>query len=195
MKALALLPLLALTGCAVTLPFNNRLSYEVVSTAKALNGTQAGPIQLIWEPSSFPGRIDTQGASGFVGVASQTRIPTGVAIASRVNEGLDMAMGVAPGAPRKLTIKIIKAKSTFQYSAGIFNVTPVIDTGGCTFEAAFSCGDIAWTGSYKASSKDKAIGGSSSTGVLEKVWDDIAMQVCTDVVSHLAPAGAAPASR
>jgi hypothetical protein len=169
------------------MPFNNRLNYDAVSRAKQMEATASGPINVAWDPSDFPNRIDSQGASGFVGGGSQTKIPTGVALASRITESLDMAVGLKADSPKVLNIKIIKAESKFQYSAGFFNVTPVIDQGSCDFEAQFTCGDKSWTGKYTSATKDKAIGGSSSTGVLERVWDDIASQVCKDVVEHLKP--------
>jgi hypothetical protein len=193
MRWAGLLPLVLFTGCAVTLPFTHRLSYDVVGSAKAMRAGAVGPITLAWDPASFPKRIDTQGASGFVGVASQTRIPTGVALASRIAEALDVTVGVAANAPRTLTIKVLSAQSKFQYSAGIFNITPALDYGECTFEAEFRYGDLTWSGKYTAKSKDKSIGGKSTTAVLEKVWDDVTLQVLKDVLDHLAPAAPAKA--
>jgi len=184
MRMLALAPLVILTGCSVTLPFSQRINYSAVTTAKAMR-TDSGPIQIAWDPTTFPGRDDVQGASGFVGGGSRTHIPTGVAIASRVTETLDVAIGVTSDAKKVLKIKVINANSKFQYSAGIFNVTPVLDYGECNFEAQFACGDISWAGKFESKSKDKAIGGTSSTGILEKAWDDVALQVCKDVVTHL----------
>lgn len=79
---------------------------------------------ITWSPSSFPTRIDVQGASGYVGSASQTRIPTGVAMAARISEAISAFTQVSPnGLP--LLIDVIEAKSKFEYSAGVFNVTPL----------------------------------------------------------------------
>jgi len=186
LRWLAFAPLLLLTNCAVTLPFNHRLAYDSVTQVKAIKAP-VGPLSLVWIPGNFPERIDTQGASGFVGMASQTRIPTGVGLASRITEALDAAAGVSPAAERKLTIRILKADSRFEYSAGIFNVTEVIDEGRCTLEAEFTSGDITWTGKFEAKDREGRVGGRSATGVLESVWDDIAVQVAKDVVNHLSP--------
>lgn len=174
-------------GCAVSLPFNHRLNYSAVSVAKGLPGKGIGPIAIQWEPSDFPDRIDIQGASGFVGGGSRTRIPTGQALAQRITEVLDSSIGVASGAPARLTITILSADSTFQYSAGFFNVTPALDRGGCTLTAKFAYGSQQWEESFSSQKKDPKVGGTSQTGVLEAAWDDVALQVGQSVVQHLAP--------
>jgi hypothetical protein len=77
------------SGCAVNLPFNNRLSYQAVQEAKSFSPNSKGPISINWIPQSFPERIDVQGASGFVGGGSQTRIPIGPGVmppGNRVNQ-------------------------------------------------------------------------------------------------------------
>ena len=53
-------------------------------------------VMITWAPSSFPTRIDVQGASGYVGSASQTRIPTGVAMAARISEAISAFTQVSP---------------------------------------------------------------------------------------------------
>lgn len=173
------------SGCAVNLPFNNRLSYSAVSSAKNLAAKAKGPIAVKWVPPGFPERIDVQGASGYVGGASQTRIPIGAGLANRITEGLDSAMGVNDSSKKILTIDIYNAKTEFEYSAGIFNVTPAIDVARCTLEAEFSIGKKRWKETFSSELKDPTIGGSSQTGVVEQVWDDIAIQVVKNVVSHL----------
>lgn len=172
-------------GCAITLPFNQRMSYKEVSAAKQLNARDKGPISLQWDPSTFPDRVDVQGASGFVGGGSQTRVPTGVALASRITEALDASIGLDPSSSRRLTIKVIQAKSTFQYSAGFFNVTPALDVGACHLETEFTIGDKSWRDTFDSSQRDPTVGGSSATAILEAAWDDVALQVARSVVSHL----------
>lgn len=170
-------------GCTVTLPFQHRVSYDRVAEAKAAGKSGPG-ISIRWEPSTFPERVDVQGASGFVGGGSRTRIPTGVAISQRVTELLDASVGVKPtGAP--LTIEVVKAESTFEYSAGFFNVTPSIDKAGCTFEVKFTTGGRAWSKAFTANRKDEKVGGSSQVALLEKVWDDIAVQVYREILSNI----------
>lgn len=181
---IALFALLA-SGCAVNLPFNNRLSYSAVQDAKNSANTNKGPISVKWIPANFPELVDFQGASGFVGGGTQTRIPTGVALASRILEVLDASVGLRATSNKTLTIEIINAETEFEYSAGIFNITPAIDVGRCTLEAAFLLGDRRWREKFSAELKDPTIGGTSQTGVLEKVWDDIAIQVGRNVVQHL----------
>jgi hypothetical protein len=181
---------LLLSGCAINLPFNSRLSYQTVIDAQHLNAKSEGPIAIRWVPESFPQRIDTQGASGFVGGGSRTRIPTGVALAGRILEGLDSAVGVVDSSAKTLTITIVKAETKFQYSAGFFNVTPAIDEGECTLEASFNVGDKSWSQTFHYQLTDPKVGGTSETAILEKVWDNIALQVVQNVVEHIKGGGA-----
>ena len=186
LSRLNLLTTLLLTcGCTINLPFNNRLNYEQVGEAKHLSIQRAGPIAVKWVPPDFPDRIDIQGASGFVGGGSRTRIPTGVALAARITEALDAAIGVDRSSARILTITIVHAKSTFQYSAGIFNVTPGIDRADCILQATFSFGGVEWKEQFTSSQRDPTVGGRSQTALLEKAWDDIALQATKSVVEHL----------
>lgn len=170
-------------GCTVTLPFQHRVAYDRISEIRS----QAKPgrsVSLSWVPATFPERVDIQGASGFVGGGSQTRIPMGPGIAQRVIELLDAAVGVSTTGT-SLTIEVEQAQSTFEYSAGIFNVTPSIDAAGCTLSAKFTLNGKTWTKTFSAQRKDSQVGGSSQVALLEKVWDDIAMQVCKEIISQL----------
>jgi hypothetical protein len=176
---------LFMTGCTVNLPFNHRMSYSSIGEIKNISHSKQEPISIQWIPSSFPERVDIQGASGFVGGASQTRIPTGIGLSNRIIEALDVAIGVNNKSPRQLTISVINAENKFEYSAGFFNVTPAIDVGQCILEAEFAFADKHWKETFRASTKDPTIGGTSQTGVLEKVWDNIAVQVARNVLSHL----------
>jgi hypothetical protein len=177
--------LFACTACTVTLPFSNRLNYNSVTEARKFDAHSKGPISLIWVPKEFPDRIDVQGASGFVGGGSRTRVPTGVALSQRISEAIDASVGVKDGAKRKLTITVETAQSTFEYSAGIFNITPAIDDAGCVFTASFDLDGKTWKQTFTSKLHDPKVGGSSQTALLEKAWDDIAIQVAKNVSAHL----------
>ena len=56
---------------------------------------------------------------------------------------------------------------------------------GARLEAEFSIGKKRWKERFYAELKDPTIGGSSQTGVVEKVWDDIAIQVVKNILDHL----------
>lgn len=174
-----------LSGCTVNLPFNTRPSFETVTQAKGLSAKDKGPIKVTWMPSSFPERVDIEGASGFVGGGSRTRIPTGPGLSSRILETLDAAVGVSSSSPKTLTIAIKNAKTKFQYSAGIFNVTPAIDRASCDLEVDFTLDSKHWSQTFHAEAKDSKVGGTSQTGLVEHVWDDIALQVTKNVVAHI----------
>lgn len=182
---IAVVGLLALSGCTVTLPFNSRPSFDTVTQARGLNATSEGPVSVTWVPSSFPDRVDVEGASGFVGGGSRTRIPTGPGLSSRILETLDAAVGVNSSAPKVLTVTIKNAKTKFQYSAGIFNVTPAIDQASCDLDVDFAVGSDRWSQTFHAEAKDPKVGGTSQTGLVEQVWDDIALQVTKNVVAHM----------
>jgi hypothetical protein len=190
-RVLGAAAVLLVSGCAINLPFNSRLAYQTVLDSQHLSAKSEGPISIRWVPDSFPQRIDTQGASGFVGGGSRTRVPTGVALSGRILEGLDASVGVLESSNKTLTITIVKAETKFQYSAGFFNVTPAIDEGECTFEATFAIGDKNWSQTFHYQATDPKVGGTSQTAILEKVWDNIAFQVVQDVVEHLKQGGAA----
>jgi hypothetical protein len=190
-RVLGVVAVLALSGCAINLPFNSRLSYQTVLDTEHLAAKSEGPIAIHWVPETFPQRIDTQGASGFVGGGSRTRIPTGVALAGRILEGLDASVGVLDSAKKTLTITVVKAETKFQYSAGFFNATPAIDAGECTLEASFSFGDKSWSETFHYELTDSKVGGTSQTAILEKVWDNIAWQVVKSVVEHIKGGSAA----
>ena len=173
------------SGCAINLPFNNRPTYSTVKAVKDILSDNKGPIALKWIPPTFPERIDIQGASGFSGGGSQTRIPTGVGLANRILELLDVSIGVNDSSEKVLTISVIEAKSEFEFSANLFNLANAIDVGICVFEAEFLFGNEKWNEIFKAEGRDPTIGGTSQTGVLEKVWDDIALQVVRSVIQHI----------
>jgi len=186
MKRASLLGLsVVLAGCAITGSYGNRLDYDQVSQARDLAAKSYGPIAIKWVPADFPQRVDTQGASGFVGSLSQTKIPIGAGLSNRVTEALDEAVGIRSSSSKVLTITVENAKSKFQYSAGIFNTKPTMDRGGCVLEATFSFGDLQWKETFTSSQTDKSVGGKTETGVVQATWDEIALQVAKSVVKHI----------
>ncbi len=188
MKRLILLSILVtfLSGCAVSLPFNNRLSYAGIKEMKTVEEKvkEKPIISINWEPNTFLKRIDIQGADGFVGGGSRTRIPTGIALSARIEEAISTFANVtSTGKP--LVITIIEARSGFEYSAGIFNVTPAMDVGSMVLKASFNIEGATWSGEYRSIKKEPKIGGTSQTALLEEVWDDVAVQVAKDVAAHI----------
>ncbi len=174
-----------LSGCAVSLPFNNRLSYPSVSEMKSVHIQGEKPkLSIVWNPADFPQRIDIQGADGFVGGGSRTRVPTGVALSSRIEEAVSTFADVNP-AGQKLTITVIEARSGFEYSAGMFNITPAIDVGTVSFNATFNLNGQTWSQQFTSHKNDPVIGGTSQTGTLESAWDDIAVQVAKNIAQHI----------
>ena len=120
-----------------------------------------------------------------MGGGSQTRIPTGKVLSERIFEFLDTAIGIDNNSPKVLTIKVINAKTDFQYSASIFNITPAMDVGKCKLEAEFEYGSTKWEKTFSVTEKDSSVGASSQTGILDKVWDDVASQVGRNIIEHL----------
>jgi len=178
-----ILTTITVTGCTVNLPFNNRLNYSSISQLSTLPNLN-DKIVIKWDPETFPKRIDVQGADGFVGGGSRTRIPTGIALSNRIEEAIAQYVTISPDG-KPLTITVENARSGFEYSAGIFNVTPGIDVANVTLTATFSYEGKKWSNTYTSKLKDPKIGGSSQTGLLESAWDDIAIQVAKDVSKNL----------
>ncbi|EPF71595.1 hypothetical protein [Acinetobacter rudis] len=171
-----------LAGCAVNLPFNNRLNYTSIKQLAEIPKTQEA-IVIKWNPNTFPQRIDVQGADSFVGSATRTRIPTGVALSNRIEEALSQFVKLTQkGTP--LTITVDNARSGFEYSAATFNA-PAIDVANVTFTATFEYKEEKWTKTFVSNLKDPKIGGSSQTGLLDSAWDDIAVQVAKDIANHI----------
>lgn len=171
-------------GCAINPPFNNRLSYDHVREAKNLSKHRHGPISIKWLPIEFPKRIDIQGSSGYVGGAAYNRIPTGIALSSRITEVIDSSVGINDASTKVVTIKINEAKTEFEYCALVIN-TPSIDTGRCFLDVEFIIGNKTWRRKFKSEAYDPTYGCTSQTGILEKVWDDISLQVGREIVDNL----------
>jgi hypothetical protein len=175
----------SLSGCAINLPFNNRMAYSSVSEAKKLNTGKNKSLSIQWFPEDFPNRSDIQGASGFVGSGSQTRIPTGIALSNRIAEALDVSIGIDSSSKNVLEMRILTAESKFEYSAGVFNITPGMDYGLCNLEVEFNYNGMSWTDKFVSEEKESTVGGTSQTGPLEKAWDNVALQLAKSVVGKV----------
>jgi hypothetical protein len=186
LRAFAVLAIaVGLSGCAISLPFNNRLAYSSISDMKSVQIQGEKPkLSISWNPVNFPQRIDIQGSDGFVGGGSRTRLPTGVALSSRIEEAISTYADISPSG-QNLTITVLEARSGFEYSAGIFNITPAIDVGTVTFNAAFNLNGKTWNQQFSSHKKDPTIGGTSATGILESAWDDVAVQVAKSIAAHI----------
>ncbi|MEE9654126.1 hypothetical protein V4836_08135 [Kluyvera ascorbata] len=186
MKKLIIVVLIAstLSGCVVNLPFNNRLDFESVSKMKNVEVQPKPVINITWNPVDFPTRIDNQGADGFVGGGSQTRLPTGIAITNRVEEAISQYADLKKSGT-ELNINVLEARSGFEYSAGLFNVTPGMDVGKCHLKVQITYNGQMWVGEYFSNNSDPKIGASSQTAILEKAWNDVAVQLATDVANHM----------
>lgn len=180
MRIFAIMSLFILTGCTIIPNFNHRLNYNVITSTKAIQRLDAGPVQIEWAPINFPQRIDVQGAAGFVAHAAQIHIPIGAAISTRVIESLDTAIGVIPGSAKKVKINVINAKTEFTLTSGMIDPS-TISNANCVFEAEFTYENKSWSAKFNSDSKDLRIEGNA----IEKVWDDISFQVCKDIVNHL----------
>jgi len=186
--ALALLLAAPSLSCKIYLPFRFQLTPRLAEEAARLRGTTPGPIALRWEPSDFPQRVDVQGASGFNGSLSRTRIPTGVAISTKVREFLDAAVGVEEGAPRVVTIHVVEAKSSFEFGG---KKRGCIDRARCTLKLEVDDGKARWSEAYFAS--DEPAGQPPTlTGVLDGVYDEVSAAVARDVVRKLSATPKAP---
>jgi hypothetical protein len=173
-----------LCGCTISLPFNQHLGPAELTEARQLNAHDKGPISISWDPASFPDRVDSLPASGYIGSTSKTVVPTGVGLATRITEALDAAVGVDPSSPQKLKIRVIDARTSFEYSGGI-TLKATLDVAACELRAELSLGDQSWKDVFQSSQKETAGGPNSQTGVLEAAWDDVAIQVARSVVKHL----------
>jgi len=181
MKKLSLIFLVFLLGgCAIALPINERLSYQYESRAASLRTGNIEAISLQWIPKDFPSRIDIQGASGFVGGGSRTRVPTGIALSNRIRNVLDEAIGINQSSSRLLTITVIDAKSKFRYGFASSELT----YGECIFKAKFEINGKTWEEEYSAK-YDTSVVAPTFGSRLESAWDEVSLQVGKSVVDHL----------
>jgi len=176
---------IVLVGCAVSMPFNNRLSFTAVKDMMTVDKMNK-KIAIQWQPTTFPSKVDIQGADAFIGSLSRTRVPTGPGLTSRVEEAISTFATLSPtGEP--LVIKVNYASSGFEYSAGPTDVVPSMDVGSMRLNAAFTFEGKTWSNIYASKVKDPTMGGSTTTSVLEEAWDNIAVQVAKDVAKHIKP--------
>ncbi|MHC4944955.1 MAG: hypothetical protein ACYTG7_18220, partial [Planctomycetota bacterium] len=201
--AALLISLVVGAGCTYHYSFDRRPSYEAVVQARNLDATQKGPIALEWSPVSFPDRIDIIGPSGSEGSGRSAEIPTGVALSQRTAELLHAAIGVSSSAGVTLTIEVGEARSEYRY-AQTFILNRHIDWAQCTLDATFRCEGRTWNQRFiaRAAKSDTGLKGSA---LLERVWDEIALDVVKSIVANLpdslavvpvkevAPPAAAPA--
>ncbi len=170
-----------LGGCAIALPINERLSYQYEGKATALKIANVEPISLKWIPEDFPSRIDIQGASGFVGGGSRTRVPTGIALSNRIRNVLKEAIGIDQNSSRVLTITVIDAKSKFSYGFASSELT----YGESYLKAKFEFDGKLWEEEFIAK-YDTSIVAPTYGYRLEKAWDEVSLQVGKSVVKHMA---------
>lgn len=172
--------LFLLGGCAIALPINERLSYQYENKAASLRTVDIGAISLQWIPKDFPSRIDIQGASGFVGGGSRTRVPTGIALSNRIRNVLDEAIGIDQGSSRQLTITVIEAKSKFRYGFASSELT----YGECIFKAKFEFNGAIWEKEFSAKNDTSTVAPTFGSR-LEYAWDEVSLQVGKSVVDQL----------
>lgn len=168
-----------LGGCAISLPLNERLSYKFEEKATELDARKQGPIAVKWAPADFPERVDIQGASGFVGGGSRTRVPTGVAMSSRINNVLDKAIGIDKASPNIVVLHVLSAKSEFKYGFASSELT----YGAMHMQIKFEYAGNTWTEDFSSEVKS---GLAQTFGYrLENAWDQVAYDVGRSVVSHI----------
>jgi hypothetical protein len=177
-----------IAGCAVNMPFNHRLASPQLGEAGSLSTAKLGPVSLEWFPVDFPNREDVQGASGLLGWWTRARIPTGKGLASRISRALDVAVGIEGKSRNVLQIVVLSAVAKFEYSPGMFVATPEIDYGWCSLDAEFIYDGYKWRQTFVSEDRNTSSGYPRQTGPVEKVWDDIALQVTRSVVANLAKA-------
>ena len=174
----------AMAGCSQDLTFSDRASHATIQQAAQLSAGGRGPIAVNWNPATFPERVDRQGPSGNEGALTRAHIPIGMAIAGRLDEVLDAAIGVNQSSPNVLTVSVIEADAEYRFATGMIT-SRHIESGSSVFEAEFSLGQTQWSERFSAQARFRPeIDGAQGTGVLNRVWDDIALQVATSVVEQ-----------
>jgi hypothetical protein len=188
----------AMAGCSQDLTFSDRASHATIQQAAQLSAGERGPIAVNWNPATFPERVDKKGPSGNEGALTRAHIPIGMAIAGRLDEVLDAAVGVNRSSPNVLTVSVIEADAEYRFATGMIT-SRHIASGSTVFEAEFSLGQTQWSERFSAQARFRPeIDGAQGTGVLNRVWDDIALQVATSVVEKdwvgITAIGASPAT-
>jgi hypothetical protein len=99
-------------------------------------------------------------------------------------EALDASVGVRSTSNRVLSIEVLDAKTEFEYG-----FTIAIDRAACTLEVELSIGDKRWKeklqSALKGDEEEDPTIGANTTAAIEKVWDDIAIQVVRSIMQHL----------
>jgi len=174
----------ATAGCTPNLTFSDRVSRATMQDASSLTAPGRGPITVHWTPASFPDRVDKIGPSGEEGSGTRAYIPIGAAVASRVEELLDAAVGVENASPNVLTINVLEAESAYRYAIGMIT-SRHIEAASSVLDAEFSIGGSQWRERFTAQTKYRPeTDGAEGTGALDRVWDDIALQVATSVMAQ-----------
>ncbi|WP_254413749.1 hypothetical protein [Vibrio furnissii] len=171
----------ALSGCSIQLPFNDRISYqsekEILSQVDKIDYS----VNIVWSPDNFTRMFETKGSSGFVGSGTRTRIPTGYALSSRIEEAINTYAEFNPNSER-IYFYVEGASSEFEFSANApFTANMELDHGYANLKVTIKYNDRSITKEYQAEKIAKDGKTLSQTGVLEAAWDDIAVQVAMDV--------------
>jgi hypothetical protein len=177
--------LVLLTGCVAALPYRNQLGYDSLAQCRTLGNRDMGPIRLEWRPSTFYARMNYQGADSAMGNSFRTRIPTGPSLVSRITEALDTAVGLDSHSRQVLKVNVVEAYSRYPYSQGPYDSTPATEWGECGLWARFTFGKLEWQARFRARTPSDQVGSLSSLEVMERAWDDLALQVTRSVVEHL----------
>ena len=173
-----------LTGCAVNLPFNNRIDYSQLRTMQPVNSS-IDRLRIEWEPDDFNDSIEVKGASSFVGSNTRTRIPTGVALSSRLIEALDQVLVVDELSEKVVTITVNKAESNFKYSSSVIQTEPSLTYGEVIVEADFSYQGVHWSESFYYEESAPKSGVAHPTKPLETAWDKVAVQMATSIINNI----------
>ncbi len=169
-----------LTGCSTLKhQFSTRMDYSELVTMNDFQST-IPEISIIWNPSNFPASFEEKTPDAFQGKLRESRIPTGVAIASRLTEALDKSVRVIKKSDTVLLIKINNAASVYRYSEGM-----TIDYGKTTVNATFTLQGYQWTESFSYEKDNSGIGSLTNTKPLEITWDKVAVQMATSIIKHI----------
>jgi len=171
-----------LTGCVTKLSFDSRPNFETILEARNIPVSKKSPITIKWWPPNFPEMQDMQSPKGG---AYRVMTPTGASLASRIIEVLDASVGVNDASNRLLRIAVLVAESKFEFSSNAVKHNKTIVAASCNFEAEFILGNKAWTEKFFSERRVPEDSILSQTEVLERVWDDISLQVAKSVASNI----------
>lgn len=161
-----------LSGCVAHLSFNNRPNFETIVAARNIQITKKTPIAVRWLPPDFPEMRESVRAGGYT-----VMTPTGVNLANRIVEVLDASVGVNNTSGSVLRVAPFVAESKLEFSTNNVKYSRTIIAASCSFEAEFILDRVAWTDKFFSTRSLPEESISSQTEVLERVWDDIALQV------------------